>query len=207
MSDDTLSAEQITEAGLADWRPMLNALHARFATTDFATGLQLVEQIGAAAEAANHHPEIALSYGFVVVHLSSHDSGGITDRDVALARQISDAASGLGVAADPAKVTVAELCLDSPDYAKVLPFWAAVMGYEENGDEVKDGSGLLPTIWFQESGSDDPRQRFHIDVHVDPAQRQARIDAAVAAGGTVVDEAATFTVLADQEGNRVCICV
>ena len=61
-------------------------------------------------------------------------------------------------------------------------------------------------LWFQESGSDEPRQRFHIDVRVPKEVAQQRIDAAVAAGGKVVDEAPTFVVLADAEGNKVCIC-
>jgi 4a-hydroxytetrahydrobiopterin dehydratase len=61
-------------------------------------------------------------------------------------------------------------------------------------------------LWFQSSGSEEPRQRFHIDVRVPPEIAQHRIDAAVAAGGQVVDEAASFVVLADADGNRVCVC-
>src|SRR5262245_47898845 len=62
MSDATLTGDQIAAANLADWRPLLNALHTRFRTGSFKTGLELVNQIGEAAEAANHHPDLDLRY-------------------------------------------------------------------------------------------------------------------------------------------------
>jgi len=63
-------------------------------------------------------------------------------------------------------------------------------------------------VWFQASGSEEPRQRWHLDLWVDPAQVQPRIDAALAAGGTLVSEAEapSFWVLADPQGNRACLC-
>ncbi|GAB3958458.1 hypothetical protein GCM10029978_003430 [Actinoallomurus acanthiterrae] len=76
------------------------------------------------------------------------------------------------------------------------------------GDEVRDPGDVLPTVWFQPSGSEEPRQRWHLDLWVDPAQVQPRVDAALAAGGTLVSdaEAPSFWMLADPEGNRVCLC-
>ena len=73
---------------------------------------------------------------------------------------------------------------------------------------MADPAGALPTIWFQSSGAEEPRQRWHPDVWVDPAEVQPRVDAAVAAGGTVVDDkqAPAFLVLADAQGNRICLC-
>ena len=61
-------------------------------------------------------------------------------------------------------------------------------------------------LWFQQSGSEEPRQRFHIDVRVPKEIAKQRIEAAVKAGGKVIDEAPTFVVLADAEGNKICIC-
>ena len=81
-----LSHDQILEAGLDDWRKLLNRLRARFRTGDFATGLALVDRIGAAADEADHHPDVSLTYPEVIVTLSSHDVGGITSRDLDLAR-------------------------------------------------------------------------------------------------------------------------
>ena len=59
-STDTLTPQQVEAEGLADWRVLFQALHARFRTGDFATGLRLVEGIGAAAEEMNHHPDLDL---------------------------------------------------------------------------------------------------------------------------------------------------
>ena len=209
MSKATLDAEQIAAAKLADWRAIGSALHTRFRTKNFATGLQLVNGIGAAAEEANHHPDLDLRYPHLNIRLSSHDAGGITDRDVALARKISELAAGLGVSAEPSSVSVIDLALDTPDHSRIKPFWRAVLGYRDNpdaDDEVGDDAGSAPILWFQASGDEDARQRFHLDVRVPPEIAQERIDAAVAAGGQVVDTARTFVVLADADGNRVCIC-
>ena len=65
------------------------------------------------------------------------------------------------------------------------------------------------SVWFQ--GTDEhaePRQRWHLDVWVAPETADARIAAALAAGGVVVDdsEAPSFIVLADPDGNKACIC-
>jgi 4a-hydroxytetrahydrobiopterin dehydratase len=186
MSDTSLGQADIDAADLPDWRLFGTALHTRFRTGNFANGLRLLN-----------------------IKLSSHDAGGVTDRDVALARRISELAAEQGVTAAPSDVETVELALDTPDYKTIKPFWRAVLGYKDNPrleDEVRDDDGALPMLWFQESGSEEPRQRFHIDVRVPKEVAQQRIDAAVAAGGKVVDEAKSFVVLADAEGNRVCIC-
>jgi 4a-hydroxytetrahydrobiopterin dehydratase len=70
------------------WERSEDALHRTFTTDDFAGALALVNRIGELAEKANHHPDLELGWGRVVVHLSSHDVGGVTERDVALAQQI-----------------------------------------------------------------------------------------------------------------------
>src|SRR4051812_21150738 len=98
MSDPCLTRAQIEAANLSDWRPLPPALHTRFRTRDFATGLRLVNLVGEAAEAVNHHPDLDLRYPHVNIRLFSHDVFGITERDVALARKISELAAGLGVA-------------------------------------------------------------------------------------------------------------
>jgi 4a-hydroxytetrahydrobiopterin dehydratase len=74
---------------------------------------------------------------------------------------------------------------------------------------ARDTTTLTRPLWFQDSDAREPdRQRFHLDITVPPDQARARIDAAVAAGGTVVstDRAPAVTVIADPEGNHVCIC-
>ena len=112
----------------------------------------------------------------------------------------------------PAKVTQVELGLDTASDDRLGPFWAAVLTGDAGGvvaDTVFDPTGQLPSIWFQGTEPHDtPRQRWHLDLWVAPEVARSRIDAAVAAGGTVVDdsEAPSFTVLADPDGNKVCVC-
>ncbi len=96
-----LSPQDVADAGLADWSLLPDGLHTRLLTKDFATGLRLVQQIGAAAEAADHHPDLDLRYAYVDVRTISHDVGAVTGRDVRLARTISELAAAEGVAADP----------------------------------------------------------------------------------------------------------
>nr|WP_281379969.1 4a-hydroxytetrahydrobiopterin dehydratase [Nocardioides ginsengisegetis] len=203
---DTVGAE-----GLDDWRWMLRALHARFRTGDFVTGLRLATAIAEAAEEMDHHPDLDLRYPHLNVRLSSHDVGGVTDRDLRLARRISELAAGVGVAADPSAVQVLELALDTADLEGVRPFWLAVLGMSETAspDELVDKGGSLPTLWFQETDPhDEPRQRFHVDITVPPEVAPGRIEAALAAGGTLVSAARepAFTILADAEGNKACVC-
>ena len=101
MTDSTLTADQFAQEGLSDWTWRDDAIHAHLETGDFATGLRLVNRIGEAAEAMNHHPDLDLRYPHLDVTLSSHDAGGVTARDVALARQISQFATEQGVSAEP----------------------------------------------------------------------------------------------------------
>lgn len=208
-----LTGRQIADEGLHGWVYLLGGLQTRIHTRDFATGLAVVGAIGAAAEEMNHHPDLDLRYTHVDVLVTSHDEGGVTERDVRLVRAISSIAADAGARLAPAGVSRLELALDTPARESVLPFWGAVLALDhvsdpDVGDELRDPAGRLPTVWFQASGGEEPRQRWHPDVWVDPAQVRPRIDAAIAAGGTLVSdaEAPSFWVLADPEGNRVCLC-
>ena len=59
-----------------------------FSFPDFKTALTFVNKVGELAEAANHHPDINLSWGKVLISLSTHDEGGITEKDRRLAKDI-----------------------------------------------------------------------------------------------------------------------
>ena len=207
----TLKPAQLADEGLTDWVWLVRGIEARYDTGGFARGLELVNRIGAAAEEADHHPDVTLTWPTVHVRLISHDVGAVTDRDVAMARTISDLARELGLTATPEKLSRLEWALDTADKPAAVRFWAAVLGYDGDSDpnEVTDPDGRQVTLWFQTSDArEDARQRFHVDVHVAPEQAQARIDAALAAGGTLVSESASpsFTVIADPEGNKACVC-
>lgn len=206
----TLGVRDIDAAALDDWRLMLGGLHTRFRTGGFTQGLALANAVGEAAEEMNHHPDLNLRYGHVDVRLSSHDAGGVTSRDVALARRISELAASLGAVAEPGTVQVLEVGLDTPDHRAVRPFWQAVLGSEHGRDnEVVDPAGATPSLWFQATDSEAAdRQRFHLDVTVPPEVAGERIAAGVAAGGRLVSdaEAPAFVVLEDADGNRMCVC-
>jgi 4a-hydroxytetrahydrobiopterin dehydratase len=205
MADPTqkLSPSEIAQEGLADWRRMLTGIGARFNTGDFATGLALVQRIGEAAEDANHHPDITLTYPQVKVMLSSHDVGGITSRDIELARRITLFAAEAGIAADPLQQTEVELCLDTESEEKLSPFYAALLGDQP------------APMWFQEPDGEGtalpqavPPQRWHLDVWVPVDEAEERVRRVLEAGGHLVSdaEAPSYWVLEDADGNRSCIC-
>ena len=221
MADDPkqkLTADEVREApGLEDWRHLLTGIRARFRTGDFATGLALVDRIGAAAEEANHHPDISLTYPEVIVTLASHDVGGITGRDLDLARLISGFAADLGVRADVSGLTELEPGLDTSAPEGLGAFYAALLGGEVKNGEPVDPSGQVPGLWFQGPGDEgevphlleqDHEQRWHFDVWVPHDEGERRLRAVLDAGGTLVSdaEAPSFWVVADSDGNRSCIC-
>lgn len=63
-------------------------LSRRFELSNFAEALDLVNKIGELAEAEQHHPDINLGWGYVEIYLSTHDIGGISEKDIALAKSI-----------------------------------------------------------------------------------------------------------------------
>lgn len=197
-------------ADLADWRVLLGKLSARFATGDFVTGARLVADITQIAESLNHHPDVDLRYPHLSVTTVSHDVGHLTDRDRELARRISAAAAALGVSALPAQVSSLEIALDVLHADAVRPFWEAVLGLDADEDgDLFDPAGRAPALWFQQM--DQPRtgrNRFHLDITLAHDMAKPRIEAALAAGGTLVsdDAAPSWWVLADAEGNEVCVC-
>ena len=196
-------------AGVEDWRSLPTGAATYFATGSFAKGVELVDRIGELADAANHHPDVDLRYPGVIVRLLTHEvmpNGWLSERDAALAARISEAARSLGIAADPSKVQATQIAIDAMDIPRLRPFWVAVLGYELFGDEdVTDPGAFGPNVWFQQM--DAPRlqrNRIHVDLYVPRDLAPVRIEAALAAGGTVVrDNGPEWWTLADPEGNEV----
>jgi 4a-hydroxytetrahydrobiopterin dehydratase len=73
------------------------SLRASYATADFSSAVRLLDQVAEAADAMNHHPDVTVGYGRIAFQLSSHDAGGVTQRDVKLARRIQELADAAGV--------------------------------------------------------------------------------------------------------------
>ena len=210
--EQALTGQQVLDAGVDDWRWVLNKLVARFDTGDFTTGAALVARIAEAADAMDHHPDVDLRYPHVSISLLSHDVHAITRRDVELARRISALAVEAGVTAAPEAPDVLEVALDTPDSDRVKPFWRALLGYvphPEYDHDLRDGADRSPSLWFQDTDSQAPdRQRFHLDVSVPAEAAEQRLQAVLDAGGTLVsdDRAPAFWIVADADGNQACIC-
>jgi 4a-hydroxytetrahydrobiopterin dehydratase len=211
---DRITASQFHEsAGVEDWRAVFGGgwALAHFRTDSFRSGIALVQAIGELAGAANHHPDVDLRPDGVTIRLFSHDIGRLSQRDVELAAQISVAAHDLGLSADPTAVQHVQVAIDAFVIADVLPFWRAVLGYQTVGEEdVLDPHRRGPSFWFQQM--DAPRTqrgRFHIDVYLPHDEVEARIAAALAAGGHLVSDAHApgWWTLADAEGNEVDLAV
>jgi 4a-hydroxytetrahydrobiopterin dehydratase len=88
-SDEEVEAK-IQEHGLDGWYLDGGWLRRKYNTDGWPTTLMLVNTIGYLSEAAYHHPDLAVTWGKLWVKLQTHASGGITDKDFALARQIED---------------------------------------------------------------------------------------------------------------------
>ena len=94
-------------------------------------------------------------------------------------------------------------------WSALLTGGTAARGNGMIGDDVRDATERVPILWFQATDEHEiPRQRFHVDVWVPPEVAEQRIAAAVAAGGIVVDDsqAPSYTVIADADGNKACVC-
>lgn len=211
MEAPRVTAEKIAALpGLDDWRFVLGTLRADFQAGSYPAAAALVVAITEAAEAAVHHPDIDIRYpGRVRVVLTTHATGCVTELDVELAREISALAAAAGATAEPERAQALEIAIDTMDADRIRPFWAAVLGYREVNGNLVDPLRAGPAFWFQEMVEPrTDRDRFHIDVSVPHDQAEARVAAALAAGGRLVTDAfaRSWWVLADADGNEACVC-
>lgn len=196
--------------GLGDWRYLLGALVARFEVASPAEGAALAVAITEVGDRMHHHPEVDLRADHVVVRTRTEAVDDITQADVDLARAVSDLADGSGARSRPRAVAALELAIDTVDAAAIRPFWIAVLGLEADGHgDLQDPDGHLPSLWFQDM--DPPRtdrNRIHFDLTLPHDVAEQRVSAALAAGGRLVadDRAPAFWVLADADGNEICLC-
>jgi 4a-hydroxytetrahydrobiopterin dehydratase len=73
---------------LKDWKSDQDKIEKKFAFANFAEALDFVNKVGKLAEEADHHPDISFGWGYAVISLTTHDRGGVTDVDIALADKI-----------------------------------------------------------------------------------------------------------------------
>ncbi len=224
---DMLSDQQIGAARLQHWRKLGQGLHARFLTPDFASGARFVTSIGQTGDLIGHHPQVRMDSGFVDLKLITDDAiyrdeegnrhvvEWVTRQDIELAQQISAVADRQGLVSEPRGIAAIELALDTAHSAAVAPVWSVLLtggpeaqGRGTIGDDIRDPGWRVPILWFQQTDEHPtPRQRFHLDIQLPFEVAEERIAAAVRAGGVVVDDsrAPWTTILADPDGNKVCI--
>ena len=208
------ASDAVTDLG---WRLVLGELR-----TEVLTGsLPLAADVAARAASvpgAEGHLRLDVRADRVLLSLQTAAEGWVTERDVELARRITAAAAELRLdtvsGGDQRSVQVLEIGIDTLDAAAIRPFWRAVLGYaDEPGppgpwDALIDPLGQGPAVWFQRMDAPRPqRNRIHFDVSVPHDEAAPRIQAALAAGGTMINDtqAPRFWVLADADGNEACV--
>jgi Glyoxalase-like domain len=133
----------------------------------------------------------------------------LSESDIALARRVSDMAGQLGLEPDPSQVQMVGIAVAQDADADVRPFWSAALGYEHLGAvDAIDRHRRNPHLMFQAlEPSKAGRGRFHIDVSVPADQAEARVAAALAAGGRIADDshAPEWWTLASPENHGVDI--
>ena len=92
MERKKLSAEEIREAleGLNGWQTAGDNLKKRFEFKNFAEALAFINKAGEIAERRDHHPDITFGWGYAEFQITTHDAGGITAFDFALAKEIDE---------------------------------------------------------------------------------------------------------------------
>jgi 4a-hydroxytetrahydrobiopterin dehydratase len=194
---DRISAKQFHGAeGVEDWRVIGDGACAYFRTGSFAAGARLVQAIGALPGVDDHPPDVDLRPDGVTVRVLTvaDDYYGMSRRDVELAVRISAAAREQGLSADPSAVQSLIIIPGAAVPADVMPFWRAVLGYEPRRDspaeDLVDPRNRAPGLWFERMHElrSDGGGAIHVAVFVPPEQAEARIAAALAAGGRMVRE-------------------
>lgn len=190
-----------------DWRIVREDACTHFRTDSFAAGVALAEAIGRLPDIPHGRLDVDLRSNGVTVRLRPILVEGLSERDVAWAQQISSIAHDAGAVVDLRALQSVQVAIDALVIPEVLPFWRAVLGYEAVGDEdLVDPIWEGPPFWFQQMDAPRPqRNRIHIDLYVPHDQAEARVAAALAAGGRVVNDenAPRWWTLADAEDNEV----
>jgi 4a-hydroxytetrahydrobiopterin dehydratase len=215
VTDGITPSEFHDAEGVESWRVLGDGATAFFRTGSLAESARLVSAIGGLSGVGDHPPAIDVRPGGVTVRLVTfvEGFGGITRTDLDLARRITAAAGELGLTADPAAVQSFLVIPGALSIREIMPFWQAVLGYEPRADspeeDLVDPQDRLPGLWFEQM--EEPRPgglgAIHVAVWVPYDQAEARVAAALAAGGRMVRDiyAPSWWTLADSAGNEVDI--
>ena len=188
---DAISAAGFHRApGLSDWRVTGTGPQAVFTATSLSHAAGLVAPIVAAAERFGLRPDIDVRPEGVVVRVPYSGPEGIPAAAVDFAAAVSVAAAEQRLIPDPSRAQSIGIYVAQHSGADVRPFFTAALGYEDVGDtDAADPMRCGPQLAFNPIAGDSPsRGRTHFDVFVPADQAQARVDAALAAGGRLADD-------------------
>lgn len=202
------------------WQYLLAAFQVAMPVPSVSAGVEVITAAVAAAGAdADEHLRADLRADRVEFTVQDIAQTDVTDRDVEIVGRVDAALAPLdygylpptGV---PRPVHALEIAIDCLDRERIRPFWKAVLGYVDEPGPMRNNGIVDPTrqgpsIWFQHMDEARPqRNRIHFDITVPHEEAPTRIAAARAAGGRLVSDehARAFWILADAEGNEVCVC-
>jgi 4a-hydroxytetrahydrobiopterin dehydratase len=200
--------EFLRAEGLDDWVVLHGGATALFRVGSVGDAARLAEGIADVAGLEGSGALLTIADDRLTVRLS-RDMWQLEPRHVELARAVSAVAKEHGAVADRTSVREVQLAIAAKPDAIDVKFWRAVLGYAPMADDnAVDPLGHGSTVWMQELDEAKPlRHAMHVDVSVAREHVEARLEAALAAGGRVVDdsEAPRSWILSDRAGNRVCI--
>lgn len=197
----------LTGEGIEDWAILHGGPTAVFRVGSLTDAARLASAV---AEVPGLGPRtlLSLSADRLTVKLT-REMWGTEAEHLDVARAISAIAREHGAVADTSAVQEVQVAIAAKPEAIDLPFWRAVLGYAPlHEDNCIDPLGQGSTVWMQDL---DPlkqlRHAMHLDVSLARDHIEARLAAALAAGGRIVDatEAPASWILADPSGNKVCI--
>ncbi len=201
---DFLAAEDV-----ADWVVLHGGATAVFRVSSLGDGARLADAIAQVPGIQGGGVLITVADDQLTVRLT-RGVERLEPRHVQLARAVSAVARQHGADADRTRVHEVQLAIAAHRDTVDVHFWRAVLGYAELADDnAVDPLGHGSTVWMQELDDAKPlRHAMHVDASVAREHVEARLAAALAAGGRILDDsdAPAHWTLADRAGNRVCLC-
>ena len=201
--------EFLAAQGVDDWVVLHGGAPAVFGVASLSDAARLAEEIAEVPGVERAGVLMTITDSGLTLRLS-RDIWQLETRHVDVARAVSKVARKHGAVAERGAVQEVQLAVAARPDAVDLDFWCAVLGYDAVADDsAVDPLGHGSTVWMQALDEAKPlRHAMHVDVSVARDHVEARLAAALAAGGRIVDEsnAPAHWTLADRAGNRVCIC-
>jgi 4a-hydroxytetrahydrobiopterin dehydratase len=201
--------EFLAANGVYDWVVLHGGATAVFRVESLGEAVRVAEAVAQVPGVSGAGVLLSLADKHVTIRLT-RDIWTLEISHIEIARTISAVAREHGAIPDRAAVQEVQLAIAAKPDEIDIGFWQAVLGYVPLAeDNAIDPLGHGSTVWMQELNPNKPlRHAMHIDVSVARENVKARLEAAIAAGGRIVDDshAPSHWTLSDRAGNRVCIC-